>query len=1620
MNPVLIKLTPLGPNNQRVNVYVGDTASPTAAGAGGFAWEPAIGERPTLSLELMSPDLSGKVQAGTAKFTLLLRQIRNVDRPFELYWPGAMVTIQSTGVIEGDGAIPDFVGMVTDGVPDLDTGQVEITASVQTTLIDKNLLFTSFDGGGGLRGDAGFRGTAMPAGFGTVLNIQPVMFDATHNIGMIDGYGNTLAITWAGEGLATFGPAVANYPDYDTLRTAIINGAVKPGQWATSVQPNQPGLIGLGAPSVGIVTCHARFGYGTMGALMRRILETHCQLDDGHIDVAAFAALDQAVPQPVHYWTSDQRSTKDLLEALAQSCNATPLLTFRNVVTVTRATRSAAVGTLNRNGGASPRVLDWQAAAVDPPYWKLAARVARPASVLTLDQVNYGVKLNDRGTYDPDTVYSDGDIVWDTNGASYLYYYSQPAAGVPLTDNTHWDTQVSAPVIDWRTQIEGAGKPQDGATRNFFHGDYDANTVYTVGDQVSDQSAIWNYIGPSDQGHAPPQLPTEQNTWWQLYVSADSQAALDAIAALSSDSLLTGIEKKALIVQVDQIHQEAAELVQRAAGQGVDTSAFQGALNALNTYLAGLQPSWQDVTQNTPIDPTTFRNKFSSYYSQREEVELEVGQNIDADIASIVSDNIIKAGSEKGELIRDQQAASAQQQALVAISNALNQQFGSDVTKSQRDAMNLNWLALVNYLQSLQPAWNDITQDTPVNGPQLRNLFAQFETSANTLDQANQTYTSSTAAATLQQVALISSDGWLSKSEKPAVIQDWAGIAAEHPTLDAQADRLRVDRTAYDASYTALANYLGGLRPQWDDTSQDTPIVAADFRNAFTNYETAKTTLLAAMTQAAAQSVPVVNRLRYSRFEAGTRGWSAAFANPSNIITTPLYTGDNQGKTYLGTKGTATGQAGQGFSVQCDTEFSVTPGEWLCVAVGLQGLGPVASRQINVIWRDASGSDSAIPTFSAADNGQAPYDFRMFKFMQVPSGAVKAHIQLFLFSTSSSGVMDCAITDPMVCAVSQATAAAGVAPAFVAGPNADNAADVTSQNTAADTAAVAGVPAAQLTQTASAANSLATAAKQFADDAADNDHMSGDEKKRWRGQIQAWAGTQDGSVNAIIAKLNSYGLSANATAVQNAWSNSNQTGFYDYLVRMNYTSNSSTKFSAVGLSRDGFKSIEGTFSDALEAASKALTAQAATQTSQSAGNQITDPTFARLGNKAEWDIVTFNNGSSAQDDSQGRRLDLVGGSYANLIQTVKKPCSTGDIFDLNFDAYIDNNYGGDNTDFYADFFDNNGNYLNNRQFYMVFNAVQVLNARNQWVPGLNGRVTAPAGAAFVAHGINSRHSAGNLWVRNPVIWKTPLSLTNISSAGRQQAALMTTAYAVNGSVQVSGLTESTDSSSITIGNFSVDFGDGYQSITGTTITGLSAGTLYYVWLLAPVMNNVFRSFSVSTSFAGNTDKQRVYLGPVYTKNSDGSQPGGGGTTPGKPTLCVAEHMRLADGTLAADYDEGPIMLLRRDWKGTEIVHGKSLGREFADCVRLMSERGAVLECSTETPFDLPDGEQALAPMMAGRLVATLVENHFAIERVVAVRPIGRRPVNRISAGGRCYFAGREARALIASHNVAKP
>lgn len=139
---------------------------------------------------------------------------------------------------------------------------------------------------------------------------------------------------------------------------------------------------------------------------------------------------------------------------------------------------------------------------------------------------------------------------------------------------------------------------------------------------------------------------------------------------------------------------------------------------------------------------------------------------------------------------------------------------------------------------------------TSVAGQSAESLVADAATAKSTANTA-----ASNATSALSALATMRSNGYIDASEKPALIKQWQAVYAERPGIynSATAYGRTTERDAYQSAYMALASYLGGLSPSWDDTSTDTPITPAVDQSTWASYYSARQAVLDAISAEAGQ-----------------------------------------------------------------------------------------------------------------------------------------------------------------------------------------------------------------------------------------------------------------------------------------------------------------------------------------------------------------------------------------------------------------------------------------------------------------------------------------------------------------------------------------------------------------------------------------------------------------------------------------------------------------------------------------------------------------------------------------------------------------------------------------------
>lgn len=133
--------------------------------------------------------------------------------------------------------------------------------------------------------------------------------------------------------------------------------------------------------------------------------------------------------------------------------------------------------------------------------------------------------------------------------------------------------------------------------------------------------------------------------------------------------------------------------------------------------------------------------------------------------------------------------------------------------------------------------------------------------------------------------------------------------------------------------------------------------------------------------------------------------------------------------------------------------------------------------------------------------------------------------------------------------------------------------------------------------------------------------------------------------------------------------------------------------------------------------------------------------------------------------------------------------------------------------------------------------------------------------------------------------------------------------------------------------------------------------------------------------------------------------------------CVAINSFLPDGKLAGDIKINDTMILA-DQTTLEPDTGIVTYSEpsLQPCVRIVTESGASLVCSTTAPIPTTEG-LFKAPDVFGKDVAVMVNDKAAWDKVVSLQDVGEQWVQHITVENKCFWAGENSNAFILHHNI---
>ena len=565
---ILAEISPLDPvTGTRPTLRVSSAQDRTLNGLNGAKWWPGLLRKPTLGLSLFDGDFSSGVDSGQAALDLSVTALEKLDSNARRFvWAGAVVTLYAGVSGQAWPWTKVFVGRADNFR--LQANKLSLTATVDEEPFKAKVLSATYAGTGGLEGGADLKGKPKPWAFGAPQNIEPILIDSINSVFQFSAYGASKAVTTLYERGTAFSASFGNYSDY----TALVAANIPAGRWATCLAS---GLIRLGAPPYGVITADVEGDYNGLiwsrrpGQILQRICSA-LSISGSLIDTTSLNALDTALSAlpsggNVSIYLTEQQEVLDLARDLAISCNAHAGISWIGQLFTTRVVIGSPVATLDAQQKRMPRVVDNTEIQVSPPYSRIQMGGQRCWRVHSFDEIAFGAELIDKGLYSASVVYRDGNIVSLDDGSRWLFVGATPVAGSAPTDvNTNWSRMTNAV-----------------------------------------QSAA---IAAAQAAAAAAQ--------------ADADTALTTLTNIASDSLLTPDEKPSIIRDRDAITAEQSGIDAQATAFSITTekTTYDTAVSALTTYLATLTSPvlWSNLTGNTTIVGTTFRQKFLDVYSSRQ------------------------------------------------------------------------------------------------------------------------------------------------------------------------------------------------------------------------------------------------------------------------------------------------------------------------------------------------------------------------------------------------------------------------------------------------------------------------------------------------------------------------------------------------------------------------------------------------------------------------------------------------------------------------------------------------------------------------------------------------------------------------------------------------------------------------------------------------------------------------------------------------------------------------------------------------------------------------------------------------------------------------------------------
>jgi len=262
------------------------------------------------------------------------------------------------------------------------------------------------------------------------------------------------------------------------------------------------------------------------------------------------------------------------------------------------------------------------------------------------------------------------------------------------------------------------------------------------------------------------------------------------------------------------------------------------------------------------------------------------------------------------------------------------------------------------------------------------------------------------ADAAISRYEAMSADGILSRSEKIDLIALWQQEDASAVKLIAQANAFGISFKNYQDNRDATWVYLSGLRPNWNDTTQDTNIDRGYHNDRFRLLVESHVALQNEIAMAASKAAPIgSNLISNSDFGAGTTtGWGVGYTEvpPQNFAL--LLDGAGDDWRAAGTHNIAINRGGNALNgvvdVTCQQNIAVVAGARFEASAYLASHRCASSLNIRFFRReganeiDVGGEVAIAPPFRSGGGQDLKNWARAQGFFNAPANAQYARLAM--------------------------------------------------------------------------------------------------------------------------------------------------------------------------------------------------------------------------------------------------------------------------------------------------------------------------------------------------------------------------------------------------------------------------------------------------------------------------------------------------------------------------------------------------------------------------------------------------------------------------------------------------